>query len=73
MIANKLGSVAQTTLLSQSVCGFSQATKETVIILHDLDHWVLAGFIGGVMFVGDSFISWLCTKGRKQNTMFIEV
>ena len=46
--------MAQTTLLRQSVCGFSQVTNETVIILHNLDHWVLAGFIGGVVFVGDS-------------------
>ena len=66
MIANKLGSVAQTTLLSQSECGFSQVTNETVIILHDLDHWVLAGFIGGMVLVADSLDHGLSSNVGKQ-------
>ena len=66
MIDIKLGSVAQTTYLSQSDCGFSQVTNETVIILHDLDHWVLAGFIGGMVLVADSLDRGLSSNVGKQ-------
>ena len=59
MIANKFESVAQTTLLSQSVCGFKQVTNETVIILHARSP---VDVFGAYEY---SSISWLCT-GRAQ-------
>ena len=40
IIANNLGSAAQTTLLSQSNSGFAACQQETIMILHANQHWV---------------------------------